>query len=119
MPLTASTPTRMATMEAVLSTICAASIYVEQLTPFCAGGLHAEGKEYCNNECIDPCANIPQAACLISPVPFYCQDTCLSAGVTLVDGVAKLTSDLSNSASNAGQGVVNCITNAFGGGCGR
>ncbi len=47
------------------------------------------------------------------------QGTCLSAGVTLVDGVAKLTSDLSKSASNAGQGVVNCITNAFGGGCGR
>ena len=47
------------------------------------------------------------------------QDTCLSAGVTLVDGAAKLTSELSDSASRAGQGVVDCITNAFGGGCGR
>jgi hypothetical protein len=47
------------------------------------------------------------------------QDECLSAGVTLVDGAAKLTSDLSNSASNAGQGVVNCVSNLFGGGCGR
>lgn len=107
----------------VLDTICAASVYVEYLTPFCAGGLYAEGKEYCNAQCIDPCANIPQAACLLSTVDFYCQDTCLSAGVTLVDGVAKLTSDLANSASNAvsnaGQSAYNCVTNAFGGGCGK
>jgi hypothetical protein len=57
----------------VLSSICAASVYVEELTPFCAGGLYAEGKDYCNSECIDPCANLNQAACLISPVPSYCQ----------------------------------------------
>ena len=71
----------------VLSTICAASVYVSQLTPFCAGGLYAEGKEYCNAECIDPCANIPQAACLISPVPFYCQARCIPTTPPLADSV--------------------------------
>ncbi len=74
----------------VLSTICAASVYVSQLTPFCAGGLYAEGKEYCNAECIDPCANIPQAACLISPVPFYCQARCIPTTPPLADSVMSI-----------------------------
>lgn len=107
----------------VLSTICAAAVYVEYLTPFCAAGLYAEGKDYCNAQCIDPCANIPQAACLVMPVPVYCQDSCLSAGVTLIDGAAKLTSDLANKVSDGAaateKSVRECITNAFGGGCGK
>ena len=102
----------------VLSEICAASVFVDELTPFCAGGQYAEGKEYCNAECIDPCKNLNQAACLLSNVAFVCQDRCLSVGVTVVDGVAKLTSDAANQAGNAGTAAWNCITNALGGGCG-